>query len=115
MDISRRKFLTGLILAPAIVKAENIMKIFVPDEKIIVARGLSFGSEVNMSDDGLVMAVGHPTGTSQGGIYIYDWGDSEWIERNTIEFEESYAHEVGLIERGDTIFSSNMNMKFVKT
>jgi hypothetical protein len=55
--ITRRGLLAGIFAtatAPAIVKADSLMKIFVPSKKIIVGRGLT--SQINIIDEASFMS-----------------------------------------------------------
>jgi hypothetical protein len=45
----------------------------------------SFGTGVSLSDDGTVLAVGGDvTSTNRGGVYIYDWSGSAWVQRGSV-------------------------------
>ncbi len=47
-----------------------------------------FGMSVALSDDGLVLAVGaylwEGPKADQGGVYIYDWSGSAWVQRGSV-------------------------------
>ncbi len=47
-----------------------------------------FGASVALSTDGLVLAVGARTwegaAADQGGVYIYDWSGSAWVQRGSV-------------------------------
>ena len=49
----------------------------------------SFGTGVSLSSDGSILAVGSvnwegTTGTGRGGVYIYDWNGSSWVQRGSV-------------------------------
>jgi hypothetical protein len=52
------------------------------------ADGDRFGSDVSLSSDGSILAVGAQTrnggGTNRGGVYIYDWTGSAWVQRGSV-------------------------------
>jgi len=53
------------------------------------ADGDQFGMSVSVSSDALVMAVGangweDAPGTGRGGVYIYDWNGSAWVQRGDV-------------------------------
>jgi hypothetical protein len=48
-----------------------------------------FGVDVSLSDDGAILVVGSnnwegATGTNRGGVYIYDWNGSSWVQRGSV-------------------------------
>jgi hypothetical protein len=48
-----------------------------------------FGVDVSLSDDGAILIVGAnlwegATGTNRGGVYIYDWNGSSWVQRGSV-------------------------------
>jgi hypothetical protein len=48
-----------------------------------------FGASVSLSADGSILAVGADTwegasGSNRGGVYIYDWSGSAWIQRGSV-------------------------------
>lgn len=47
-----------------------------------------FGKGVALNSDGSVMAVGAPqwegANTNQGGVYIYDWSGTAWVQRGSV-------------------------------
>ena len=85
--MNRREFLkTGLALfaTPAIVKAENIMDIFVPKDH---------GEFVITPDFGLVQSK------REGGVYVFDWTEGCWTERKVDQTicdkeDESYEDQI---------------------
>jgi hypothetical protein len=53
------------------------------------ADGDEFGTAVSLSSNGSILAVGAynwegATGTNRGGVYIYDWNGSSWIQRGSV-------------------------------
>lgn len=53
------------------------------------ADGDQFGGSVGLSSDGAILAVGAPiwegaSGTDRGGVYIYDWSGSAWVQRGSV-------------------------------
>jgi hypothetical protein len=47
----------------------------------------NYGASSALSADGTVMAVGaslRDTATDQGGVYIYDWSGTEWVQRGDV-------------------------------
>lgn len=49
----------------------------------------NFGRSVSLSSDGSVLAVGAAswegaTGSNRGGVYIYDWSGSAWVQRGEV-------------------------------
>jgi hypothetical protein len=52
------------------------------------AEGDNFGGSISLSDDGSILAVGaynwEGANTNQGGVYIYDWTGSAWVQRGSV-------------------------------
>jgi hypothetical protein len=48
------------------------------------ASGDQYGYNVAISDDGLVLAVGARSFNGKGGVYIYDWSGSFWVQRGAV-------------------------------
>lgn len=48
----------------------------------------TFGRSLALSSDGAIMAVGatgwESVGTNRGGVYIYDWNGSAWVQRGSV-------------------------------
>src|SRR4030042_1233883 len=58
-----------------------------------------FGMSVSLSSDGSILAVGatywEGGATNQGGVYIYDWSGSAWVQRGSVLTAARAAAEKG--------------------
>jgi hypothetical protein len=59
-----------------------------------------FGISISLSSDSKILAVGSllwegDTGTNRGGVYLYDWNGSSWVQRGNV-LEASDAFDLDL-------------------
>lgn len=66
-----------------------------------------FGTSVALSSDGLIMAVGAQLRGGVGGVYIYDWVTSAWVQRGSVltgaTLNDAFGASVALSDSGDVL------------
>jgi hypothetical protein len=72
-----------------------------------------FGTGVALSSDGLVLAVGafqwEGAGSNQGGVYLYDWSGSAWVQRGSVlaaadaAADDYFGYAVALSDDGSVL------------
>ena len=73
-----------------------------------------FGRSVALSADGAVLAVGAllwdgAAGSDQGGVYLYDWSGSAWVQRGSVltasdaEANDNFGTSVALSADGSAL------------
>ncbi len=123
MKLTRRQFLQGMIAAgaaPAIVKAENLMKLYVPPEKKIITSS-SFTDGLRMViTDSLGQQYSFPVEQRGNGFYhvtvdkTIDARHSQIIGGDKMTIGPSYVHCNTRLRNGDGIMISEIGFKVAK-
>jgi hypothetical protein len=84
--IFNKLMMIGLIEEEEATPGEPVERVFLTPSD--AGGNDQFGGSCALSDDGTVLAVGainwDGTSSNQGGVYIYDWSGSDWVQRGSV-------------------------------